>query len=76
MSKQIRSEKNEVVYVKIKGEDGFLYECVGVLMKDDLKYIKIAFNAHDDVVKDDIVIQKNQIIDLFTLDEKKLKSCK
>ena len=70
---QIKSDENAIVYVKMWGEDGNEYECVGILMKDESQYIRIAFNAHNDVAKDDLVIQKKDIIHIRILTPKEIK---
>ena len=66
-------EKNTIVYVKTQASDGFIYECAGVLMEDTDEYVRIAFNAFDDVVKDDVVLQKTEILKYEVLEEKDIK---
>lgn len=62
MTNLISAEKNEIVYLKIKGSDGKFYECVGVIMHEDKEKIRIAFNAHNDVAEDYIEILKVDIV--------------
>lgn len=67
-------EQNIIVYVKTQADDGLMYECVGVLMEDTNEYIRIAFNAHNDVVKDEVILQKTEILEYEVLDTKDIKT--
>lgn len=61
-------EQNTIVYIKMSAEDGCVYECVGALMEDTSAYVKIAFNAHNDVVKDNVIIEKKDILEFKIVD--------
>lgn len=58
----INKEENTVVHVLFKIESGEEFECVGALSEKDGEKIRIAFNAHNDVIKDYLDIPVSQIL--------------
>ncbi len=62
MNKSISQEENELIRLKIKRDDGKLYECIGVLLREDAEKIRVAFNARNDVVIDYIDVSKIDIV--------------
>ena len=62
MVKPIQTEEKELVCLKMRAEDGNMYECVGVLLNDDRESLCIAFNAHNDIAKDYIDVPKADIL--------------
>ena len=62
MVKPTQIEENELVHLKMKADDGNVYECVGVLLSEDRESLCVAFNAHNDIAKDYIDVSKADIV--------------
>ena len=64
------NSENTIVHVVMRENknDDTAYECVGALMKEDEGNIRVAFNAKNDVVLDDLDIPKSDIISIDILD--------
>jgi hypothetical protein len=68
-----KEENNTIIYIQMYDESQNEYECLGVLMGETDSTIRVAFNAHNDVVRDDIIIQKDKIIKFEKLPESAIK---
>lgn len=61
------NSKNTIVHVAFNGKFNEEYECVGVLIKDEKNFIRIAFNAKNDKVIDYLDIKRSDIISINVL---------
>lgn len=59
--------ENTIAHVIFRGRFNEEYECAGVLMREEKKHIRVAFNAKNDVVKDYVDIKKSKIISIEVL---------
>lgn len=71
--KSVNDKENIIAYIKMRAEDGTAREALGVLMEDDKDFVRIAFNAHNGVVKDEIAVPKNTIIELRVLNQEEVQ---
>lgn len=55
-----RATQNKIVHIVFE-RGGVLHECIGVLMSENESAVRVAFNAKDDVVKDDLIIDRSVI---------------
>lgn len=62
--------ENTIVHIVMhEGKGGDTeYECVGVLMEENENMIRVAFNAKSDVVVDDLIIKREDIVSMEVLD--------
>lgn len=68
--------ENTVVHVVMRAEDGSTdteYECVGVLMEENDDMIRVAFNAKNDKVVDDLRINRSNIIGIQIIEPSTIK---
>lgn len=68
-----KQENNAMIYIQMYDDAQNEYECIGVLMEETGSTLRVAFNAHNDVVRDDIIIQKDKIIKFEKLPESAIK---
>lgn len=70
------NSENTIVHVVMHGEkaDDAEYECVGVLMEENKNIIRVAFNAKNDKVVDDLKINRSNIISIEVLDPSNIKN--
>lgn len=63
-------DNNEVIEISILEEDGQLYNCAGVLLKENSDVLEIAFSARNNTIHDYIEIKKKNIKNIrFIKDE-------
>ena len=62
--------ENTFVHVVMRDEKSveMEYECVGVLMEENENIIRVAFNAKNDKVVDDLTINRSDIVSIEVLD--------
>ena len=68
-----KEENNIIIYIQMYDDSQNEYECLGVLMEETDSTIRVAFNAHNNVVRDDIIIQKDKIIKFEKFPESAIK---
>ena len=79
MKKQIpklfpnKSKNNIIVKVDFWSNNKNQYECVGVLMNETDKKIRIGFNAKNDVVEDYLDINTKNIINIRKISKKEIR---
>jgi hypothetical protein len=69
-------DENTIVEVLFTGSDGNIYNCVGVLLRESDKKIRVAFNAINDVVKDYLDIDKDDIVSVHFVESLIIKELK
>ena len=69
-------EENQIVEIILHDDSDTIkkYKCVGVLMKENEKTLRIGFNAVENVVKDYLDIKKKNIVDIKTINPKEISS--
>ncbi|MCG2695185.1 hypothetical protein L6261_03855 [Candidatus Parcubacteria bacterium] len=72
---QKNNSENEVVKIILYSDTNRKkkYECVGVLLKEDDKMLRIGFNAVENVVKDYLDIDKKNMISMEKIEQKEIK---
>ncbi len=70
------SFENTFVHVVMHEEKGGIaeYECVGVLMEENENIIRLAFNAKNDKVVDDLKINRSDIVSIEILDSSTMEN--
>jgi len=61
------------VVMRVEEDNDTEYECVGVLMEEDEDMIRVAFNAKNDKVVDDLKINRSNIIGIQIIDPSTIK---
>jgi uncharacterized protein YutE (UPF0331/DUF86 family) len=54
-------DDNKVIEISILEEDGQLYNCAGVLVKENSDVLEIAFSARNNIIHDYLEIKKEYI---------------
>ena len=67
--------ENTIVHVVMREDKSSdtEYECVGVLMEENENMVRVAFNAKNDKVVDDLVIPRLDVISINVLDPSTLE---
>jgi hypothetical protein len=62
--------ENTIMHIVMRDEKtgNTEYKCVGVLMEENENIIRVAFNAKNDVVVDDLTIKRENIVSIEVLD--------
>ena len=67
------SENNIVVEISMTVDDGLLYDCVGVLVRENSEVLEIAFSARNNTIHDYLEIKKNNIKNIRFIKEEDIK---
>ena len=68
------SQENEIIEVILYGDTNKKkYKCVGVFIKENDEFLKIGFNAINDVVRDYLDINKKDIISIRKINKKEIQ---
>jgi hypothetical protein len=65
--------ENTAIHVTFNGKFNEEYECVGVLVREEKDFIRVAFSAKDDKVTDYVDIKRSDIIGTNLIDLSELK---
>ena len=66
-------KNNIVIELTVLDADKNKYKCIGVLMKEDDKALRIGFNAMNNTVVDYLDIETEQIVDIKLINPKDIK---
>lgn len=67
MSSRRDNEGENTIVRLILQNDAETYDCVGVLMEESDEWVRVAFNAIDGIARDDLQINRSEIISMTPL---------
>ncbi|NNM83954.1 hypothetical protein HKL94_01940 [Candidatus Parcubacteria bacterium] len=67
------TSENTIVHIAMRGSDKNEYECVGVLVREEAKSIRVGFNAKNDIIMDYLDIPKPDILSIEVMNPAKIR---